>query len=109
MANFVIYRKHNSEFSFNLKADNGEIILSGDGYHTKPSCRNAIASVKAQAPHDTSYDRRTNSYGKHYFVLKATNGEILGHSEEYQSQAGREYGITAVKRNAPVAPITDNS
>lgn len=109
MASFVIHRKQNREYTFSLKADNGEIILSGEGYLTKPSCRNAIASVKVQSPHDASYDRRTNSYGKHYFVLKAANGEILGHSDQYESMAGRENGIASVKRNAPVAPVTDNS
>lgn len=109
MTNFVIYRKHNGEHSFNLKADNGEIILSGEGYLTRSACRNAINAVKVNAVQDSFYDRRTNSNGKHYFVLKSANGEIIGHSDQYESMAGRENGIASVKRNAPVAPVTDNS
>lgn len=37
------------EFRFNLKAGNGEIILSSEGYKQKSGCMNGIESVKKNA------------------------------------------------------------
>ena len=38
------------EYRFNLKARNGEIIASSEGYKSKASCLNGIESVKKNAP-----------------------------------------------------------
>jgi uncharacterized protein YegP (UPF0339 family) len=92
---------------FNLKAGNGEIILTSERYKAKEGAENGIASVKANAPHAERYDRRASSNGQHYFVLKAANGEVIGTSELYTSAAGMENGIAAVKNDAPTAPIKD--
>ena len=63
---------------FNLKAGNGERILTSERYKTKASAETGIASVKANAPDNASYDRRTSASAQPYFVLKAKNGEIIG-------------------------------
>ncbi len=96
----------NSEYYYRLRAANGEIILNGEGYTTKQSCLNGIASVKANAPFDSRYDRRDGTYN-YTFNLKAVNGEIIGRSESYTTSTARENGIAAVKRDAPGAPIED--
>lgn len=96
----------NSQYYYRLKAVNGETILSGEGYTTKQSCLNGIASVKANAPTDSRYERK-DAFGNYRFNLKAANGEIIGKSEGYVSYAGREDGITSVKVNAPIAPTED--
>ena len=99
----------NAQYYFRLRSKaNGEIILSGEGYTSKQNCLNAIASVKAHAPHDRYYDRREGLFN-YTFNLKSANGEIIGRSENYTSAAGRENGIAAVKRDAPGAPIEDLS
>lgn len=46
MGTFVISKRKNDEFQFNLKADNGQIILTSKGYTTKANCLNGIESVK---------------------------------------------------------------
>ena len=47
MAKFEVYQSgKNNEFRFRLKADNGQTILSSEGYTTKASCMNGIESVK---------------------------------------------------------------
>lgn len=96
----------NSEYYYRLRAANGEIILNGEGYTTKQSCLNGIASVKANAPYDSRYDRRDGTYN-YTFNLKAANGEIIGRSESYTTSVSRENGIAAVKRDAPTAPVED--
>lgn len=109
MGKFVITKRANGEFQFNLKAGNGQIILSSEGYSTKTSCENGIASVRKNSQDDSRFDRKTSANGKPYFNLKATNGQIIGNSEMYESEASRDNGIESVKANAPEAGIDDQT
>ncbi len=43
---FELYMDKANEFRFRLKARNGEIIASSEGYKSKASCQNGIESVK---------------------------------------------------------------
>jgi uncharacterized protein YegP (UPF0339 family) len=47
---FEIYQSKNGEYRFRLKASNGQIIATGQGYKSKASCLNGIESVKKNAP-----------------------------------------------------------
>ena len=107
MGKFVISVRKNGEYQFNLKATNGQVILASEGYTTKAACENGIASVKKNAPDDDRFDRKTSSNGKFHFNLKAGNGQIIGSSEMYESEAGRDNGIESVKRNAPDATVEE--
>lgn len=109
MGKFEIKKRINGEFQFNLKAANGQIILTSEGYTTKSGCQNGINSVKNNAPLDSRYDRRTATNGKSYFNLKAANGEIIGTSQMYENASNRDNGIESVKTNAPTAEIEDLS
>lgn len=104
---FVIKKSANGKFHFNLKAGNGEIILSSEMYETKPACENGVESVKKNAPDDGRYERKTNAKGEPYFILKAGNGQEIGRSETYSSTAGMENGIKSVKNNAATAKVED--
>lgn len=109
MGKFVISKRSNGEFQFNLKASNGQIILSSEGYVNKANCVNGIESVKKNSQDDSKFDRKTSSNGKSYFNLKATNGQIIGSSQMYESEASRDNGIESVKKNAPDAEIEDET
>ena len=43
------------------------------------------------------------------FNLKARNGEIIGTSEQYSSLDACKNGIESVRKNAPVAPLEDQT
>lgn len=109
MGKFVIKKRTNGEFQFNLHASNGQSILTSEGYTSKAGCENGIASVRSNSQEDARYDRKTSTNGKSYFNLKATNGQIIGTSEMYESIAGRDNGIASVKTNAPDASVEDQS
>ena len=109
MGKFTITRRKNNEFQFVLKAGNGEPILSSEGYTTKPNCENGIESVRKNSQEDARYERKMSSNSKHYFNLKATNGQVIGTSEMYESKDGMENGISSVKKNAPDAKIDDQT
>lgn len=107
MGKFVIKKRTNDEYQFNLKAGNGEIILSSEGYSSKNACVDGIKSVMENASDDSRYDKLTTSNNKHYFNLKAGNSQVIGISEMYETASGRDSGIDSVKRNAPNAIIED--
>ena len=104
---FELKTSSNGKFHFNLKAGNGQIILSSEMYESKASATNGIASVQKNAPDDGRYDRKTSANGKSHFNLKAGNGEVIGTSEMYESTAAMENGIESVKTNAPGAPTVE--
>lgn len=47
---FEMYTDKSGEYRFRLKARNGEIIATSEGYKSKDSCENGIESVKKNAP-----------------------------------------------------------
>lgn len=47
---FEVYQDKGGEFRFRLKATNGQIIVTGEGYKTIANCLKGIESVKKNAP-----------------------------------------------------------
>lgn len=105
MGKFVISTRKNGEFQFNLKAGNGQVILSSEGYSAMAGCTNGVESVRKNSQDDNRFERKTSTNGKFYFNLKATNGQVIGTSQMYESEASMENGIASVKNNAPEAAV----
>lgn len=100
---FEIYTDKSRVFRFRLKAENGEIILASEGYLAKTACANGILSVKTNAANDARYERKLTDAGKFTFNLSASNGQVIGTSEIYETADARDKGIESVKKNAPNA------
>ncbi len=49
-AKFEVFKNKKGEFQFILKAPNGEVIATSEGYNNKSGCMNGIESVKKNAP-----------------------------------------------------------
>ena len=84
---------------FNLKAGNHEVILTSEVYESKESALKGIASVRNNGVNPTAFEKKVSVKGEPYFVLKATNGQMIGKSEMYSSEAARDNGIASVMRN----------
>lgn len=104
---FELKKSPSSQFMFNLKASNGQVILTSELYVDKRGAEGGIASVKVNAPDDNRYERKTASNDSPYFVLKSSNGQVIGKSEMYSTTAAMENGIASVKSHAPSADTTD--
>lgn len=104
---FELKKCEDGQYMFNLKATNGQVILTSELYKAKASAENGIESVRSNATREGAFETRTNSKGEPYFVLKATNGQEIGRSEYYSSEAAMKNGIESVKKNAPAATIDD--
>jgi uncharacterized protein len=108
MGTFLISKRKNDEFQFVLKAGNGQVILASEGYSTKAACENGIESVRKNSQVDSRFDRLEAKNGKFYFNLIASNGQIIGSSEMYESVAALENGIASVIKNALDADVKED-
>jgi hypothetical protein len=98
-----------TQYMFNLKAGNGETILTSERYVSKQGALNGISSVQTNSPFDFNYEKKTSSAGSPYFVLKAANGQVIGTSEMYSSTSSRDHGIESVKSNGPTTDVRDKT
>ena len=121
MSKFVI-RTVNSGIKFDLKATNGQVVLTSEVYTTEAACRKGIESIMKNAPIANVENQTEEGYetlthpkfemyqdkaGEFRFRLKARNGEIIGTSEGYTAKAGCLNGIESVKKNAGDAEIVE--
>ncbi len=121
MGKFVI-RTVNSGIKFDLKATNGQVILTSEVYTTKAACRNGVESIMKNAPVANVEDQTVEGFetvthpkfemyqdkaGEFRFRLKARNGEIIGVSEGYTTKANCVNGVESVKKNAAEAEIVE--
>ena len=121
MGKFTI-RTVNSGIKFDLKATNGQVILTSEVYTTKAACRNGVESIMKNAPVANVEDQTVEGFetmthpkfemyqdkaGEFRFRLKARNGEIIGVSEGYTSKANCVNGVESVKKNAADAEIVE--
>ncbi len=97
------------KYRFNLKAGNGEIILISESYESKESALGGIESVRKHSGDEAHFERKNSKRSEPYFVLKAANGQIIGMSEMYSSEAACENGIASVKKNAATAQLRDQT
>ncbi len=55
---FEVYQDNSGKFRFRLKAGNGQVIATGEGYTTRKACMNGIESIRKNAP-DAKLDDQT--------------------------------------------------
>ena len=104
---FELKQSKDGQYMFNLKAGNGQVILSSELYKTKADAENGIESVKKNAAIAERFERTKNKNDEPFFKLKASNGQEIGRSEYYSSEAAMENGIKSVQNNAPDATVVE--
>lgn len=109
MGKFVLSKASDGQYMFNLKADNGQVILTSERYTSKASAINGIESVKKNAGMTERFERREAADGRPYFVLKAGNNQEIGRSQMYAAIDSMENGIASVKSNAAGAAVEDQT
>ena len=106
---YELKKSSNGQYHFNLKASNGEIILSSEMYASKASAENGIASVQTNSPHAEQFEMKISSSKQPYFVLKAKNHQVIGTSEMYSSESAAKNGMQSVIKNGPTKDVRDLS
>ena len=94
---FHIFRSEKDQrYYFHLKARNGEIVLSSQGYRSKQSAEKGIAAVKRRGKDEGNYETKESKSKKHFFTLKSGNGRIIGKSQLYEQAAGCKKTIQSI-------------
>ena len=105
---FEIFKSEkNGKFYFNLKAGNGQVILSSQGYANKTGAKNGIASVQKNGNNVANYEIKVAKNGKHHFNLLSANKKIIGSSQMYASKDSMNKGIKAVINASEKDTIVD--
>ena len=105
---FEIYQSPKSgEYYFRLKAANGQVVLSSEGYSNKAGAKNGVESVKKNAPDKANFEVKEAKNGKFHFNLLAKNKQIIGSSQMYASSSGCSAGVKAVESAADGANVVE--
>jgi uncharacterized protein YegP (UPF0339 family) len=104
---FELKKGKSGKFSFNLKAANGQVILTSQTYKTKAAAKNGIKSVCANCSKNTGFEQKVSKKGEPYFVMLAANKQVIGKSQMYASKTSMNNGIASVKKNASKSEVKD--
>lgn len=104
---FECYKDKAGEFRFRLKAANGNTILASEGYKSKSGCANGIESVRKNCTDPDRFVKKQTAAGNFRFDLTAKNKQVIGSSQNYKSESGRNNGTKSVANNAPDAVVVD--
>lgn len=122
MSGKFVINKIEEAFRFDLKAANGEIILSSQPYVTLASCKKGIESIRTNAPEAPVEDQTVEGFateknpkfevyeyrnGDYRFRLNAKNGELIGTGDRYKSKAGCLNGIESIRKNSVDALLVE--
>lgn len=113
---FIIKKLASGDYSFELRAGNGEPIAEIiQTFPTAEACENIIDSIRRNA--NAQIEDRTLSKwkavpypkfeiykdisGEFFFRLKSANGEVIATSESYTTKSACVKGIKSIGKNAP--------
>ena len=104
---YELNKNDKGQFAFVLKAGNSEVILRSQQYESKAAANGGIASIQANSATEARFERKVASDGRPFFNLKAGNHQIIGTSQMYANEAGRDNGIASVMTNGPSTTVKD--
>ena len=104
---FEWYTDKAGEYRFRLKASNGNNILASEGYKSKSGCANGIESIKKNCVDPDRFVKKETASGKFRFSLTAKNHQVIGTSQNYESESGCDNGMKSVAKNAPDAKVVN--
>ena len=104
-ATFLLCKSPDQEYSFVLRAENNEAVLTSRKYRTKAGAQGGIQSVRDNCMDDSRYEHRLAPDGSHFFILKTSNGEAIGQSKTYPYLDALDRAITTIKRIARRAAV----
>ena len=106
MATFELFHDKNKDLAFRLKAANGTILLTSEGYASRAEVEEGILLAQKLAPNAMNFERKRVGQ-EHTFMLQTYEGDVVAAGGIYPSTAARDKGIEAVKRAAPDAEVIE--
>ncbi|TIC83108.1 YegP family protein [Crenobacter intestini] len=106
---FEISASSNGKFLFNLKARNGQVILTSQLFD---SLHHAVEAAQALQQDNKLADRihrKVSTAGEPYFSIHGDGDKVIARSQMYSSNTAMEKGIDSVLEHAPQALLVDTT
>ncbi len=97
MLKIEIYHKDNPYFEFKNKK--GDTLFKSISFNTEEEMTATLRSINNTTNKIKLFERNTNHKGLFLFCLKNEKGQIIGTSDQYNSEAGMENGIKNILNN----------
>ena len=95
------------EYSWDLKASNGQILAQSDGYTSKAGCMNSIESFK-KAIEEGSFKCVKDKNGNFQYKLYTSSGRVCAVGEAYPSKTSAESAAQSVASFYKNAEVVEN-
>lgn len=92
-----IIKEKETDYRFILKSESGCVLLNSVLLKNENEVSKMVKNLRAVEHKRNVFERKTNYKGEFVFNLKKINGELIGTSQLYGSEAGMENGIKNVK------------
>jgi uncharacterized protein YegP (UPF0339 family) len=93
---FEVFQGEDRQYYFHLRAGNGEIVLTSEGYTTKANAINGVASVQSNGASASSYQISEAVNGQYGVKLQAKNHETIAQGELYVSQSNATRAVSTI-------------
>ncbi len=102
-------RKKSNQFFFQIQTDGGDAVLESQGYDQKDARNNGLRSVVTNGGDAGKYEKKTEG-GKHYFILKAGNGQEIARSVMFDNGGDADKSMALCVKEVPkLAPAGDGA
>lgn len=92
-----IKKKGAGKFGFNLNTQSGHTLLRSVEFADEEAVMKTVKHLNPINKSNICFERQTNHDGMFLFNLKNSGGQLIGHSQLYNSEAGMENGIKNLK------------
>lgn len=99
--------KNSGGYYYELTSSVAEKMLTSVKYPSSSLCRSAIKRLQDSCRYAHHFEKKTDSDGQHYFVVKDKDGGLLATSECFWSASSRDYAIMTVKRECENARVRE--
>lgn len=107
MPQFKLRQEPNGFWHFQLLTATGKVLLQGNPYPFKESCKGAILSTKLAIAFDECFELLTDADPLYYFcILSLGDGSILGVSEKYRTKASCTQAIKIIRQEIKIAVVS---
>ncbi len=91
-------KKHNENvYRFKVSTSSGNTILESIDFPNREDIKKLVTELQESINERKIFERKTDHSGKFLFHLKNKEGQFIGSSQLYSSEAGMENGIKNLK------------
>ena len=104
MPRFKVRQESNGFWRFQLLTATGAVLLEGNPYPFKESCKGAILSTKLAITFDECFEVVTDADHLYNFYIRSLgDGSILGVSEKFRTKASCIQAMKIIKQEIKIA------